>query len=260
MIVLASRRFRRLIAAALFTGLIGTAPTRAAPDPATASTIQHLVCRMVDQAAAVHKLPVGFLTRLIWQESRFRSDATSPKGAEGIAQFLPQTAAERGLADPRDPGQAVNHAARLLIELEARFGNLGLAAAAYNAGAARVTKWLAGEATLPSETRAYVTAVTGRTAENWVDLRGRGRIELSADDEPCISLTAQLARASFGRAVPDAMWQARLDGTLTKAIEGLTLMARHQRLDGKRPATRGIAKALCDSARGLVASCTVDER
>src|SRR5205814_6611619 len=69
----------------------------------------------------------------------FRSaGAVSPKGAEGIAQFMPGTAAERGLANPFDPEQAIPHAARFLAELKRRFGNLGMAAAAYNAGPARV--------------------------------------------------------------------------------------------------------------------------
>ena len=54
------------------------------------------------------------MTRLIWAESRFRVHAVSPKGAQGIAQFMPATAAERGLADPFDPEQAVPKAARLV--------------------------------------------------------------------------------------------------------------------------------------------------
>ena len=64
----------------------------------------------------------------------------SPKGAEGIAQFLPSTASWHGLADPFDPTESLWHSAAYLRELLNRFGNLGLAAAAYNAGPARVAR------------------------------------------------------------------------------------------------------------------------
>lgn len=58
--------------------------------------------------------------------------------------------------------------AELLSELKTRFGNLGLAAAAYNAGPDRVRKWLAGQGRLPDETKNYVLAVTGREVTDWV--------------------------------------------------------------------------------------------
>src|SRR5207237_4280871 len=109
-----------------------------------------------------HRLPAGFLTPSLWQASRFRTDVISPAGAEGVAQFVPQAAAERGLAGPYDAGPAIAQAARFLAELGGRFGNLGLAAAAYNAGPARVAKFLRAQSDLPEETRLYVLAVTGR--------------------------------------------------------------------------------------------------
>ena len=139
---------------------------------------RQLVCQTIADAAAANGLPASFLARLLWTESGFRSSAISPAGAIGVAQFMPQTAAEQGLADPRDPLAAIYHAARLLIELERHFGNLGLAAAAYNAGAARVTKWLQGQSGLPLETEVYVRAITGRRAEDWATMRGT----LAADD------------------------------------------------------------------------------
>jgi hypothetical protein len=104
--------------------------------------------------------------RLIWRESRFNPRAVSYKGAQGIAQFMPGTADERGLEDPFEPKSAIVHSASLLADLRAEFGNFGLAAAAYNAGAERVRGWLAGGG-LPGETRAYVQFVTGRDAEAW---------------------------------------------------------------------------------------------
>ena len=70
--------------------------------------------------------------------------AVSPKGAQGIAQFMPGTAADRGLDDPFEPKSAIVHSASLLADLRTEFGNVGLAAAAYNAGAERVRAWLDG--------------------------------------------------------------------------------------------------------------------
>ena len=92
------------------------------------------LCGIVESSAKAEGLPVGFFTRLIWRESAFRPNAVSPAGAQGVAQFMPGTASERGLADPFDPASAIPASAKLLAELELRFGNLGLAAAAYNAG------------------------------------------------------------------------------------------------------------------------------
>src|SRR5881392_2532865 len=66
---------------------------------------QEAICRMVDAAAENNRLPTAFLTRVLWQESRFRTDVTSPAGAAGVAQFMPETAAKRRLADPYTPAR-----------------------------------------------------------------------------------------------------------------------------------------------------------
>ena len=132
-------------------------------------SVEQAIWRLIDGAATERGLPAEFLTRLIWRESSFRSHVVSPAGAQGIAQFMPGTARERGLLDPFDPEKAIPESARLLADLRADFGNLGLAAAAYNAGAARVRGWIAGERSLPFETQTYVRLVTGRPAEAWLD-------------------------------------------------------------------------------------------
>lgn len=124
-------------------------------------------CETIEMEANNHGLPPGFLARLIWRESRFNPNALSPKGARGIAQFMPATARERGLADPFDPGPALAASAAYLKDLKARFGNLGLAAAAYNSGPNRVARWRSDSSHLPGETRAFVRAVTGLTADEW---------------------------------------------------------------------------------------------
>jgi hypothetical protein len=125
------------------------------------------ICRAVEDDAVENALPVEFFARIIWQESRFNAFAVSPKGAAGIAQFMPRTADWHGLADPFDPIESLRHSASYLRELRDRFGNLGLAAAGYNAGPTRVSAWLAGARALPTETRNYVAVVTGWTADEW---------------------------------------------------------------------------------------------
>jgi len=124
------------------------------------------ICAL-EQGASENALPVEFFARVIWRESRFNARAVSRKGAAGIAQFMPATANGRGLADPFEPIEALRHSAGYLRELLDRFGNLGLAAAAYNAGPGRVSAWLTGHRPLPGETRRYVALVTGWTADDW---------------------------------------------------------------------------------------------
>jgi len=126
-----------------------------------------IVCPIMQQQAEARGLPPMPFVRLIWKESRFNPRAVSPKGAQGIAQFMPGTAEERGLDDPFEPKRAIVHSASLLADLRREFGNFGLAAAAYNAGAERVRAWLSGSSGLPWETRNYVQFVTGRGAEEW---------------------------------------------------------------------------------------------
>jgi hypothetical protein len=126
-----------------------------------------IVCEALAGAAVSNDVPAPFLIRLLWQESGFNQNAVSPVGAQGVAQFMPAVASERNLADPFDPLQAVHASARLLRELVKQFGNLGLAAAAYNAGPKRVQDWLDKKGSLPQETRDYVERVTGQTAEHW---------------------------------------------------------------------------------------------
>jgi hypothetical protein len=125
------------------------------------------LCSALFSSAQDNDLPVAFFANLIWQESRLRDDAVSPKGALGIAQFMPKVALASGLENPFDPLQALPASARLLHELRDQFGNLGLVAAAYNAGTKRVSEWLSRHRTLPRETRFYVLDVTGRSVEQW---------------------------------------------------------------------------------------------
>jgi hypothetical protein len=107
---------------------------------------------------------------------------------------MPNTAAERGLLDPFDPMEALPKAAQFLRELKDQFGNLGLAAAAYNAGPARVRAWLAGTRELPGETRNYVAAVTGFPADEWAE--GGARKPAVKTSPNCSELMARIEAPS----------------------------------------------------------------
>lgn len=204
-----------------------------APGAASAAdgeSIDQALCRMIESAAVRHQLPVDFLTRLIWQESSFRPGVTSHAGAQGVAQFMPGTAAERGLTDPFDPDQAIPKSAGLLADLRTRFGNLGLAAAAYNGGPARVEAWLAGRGTLPAETRNYVALITGRTADTWASAPRSDPAAEATDGPPtrCLIVVAAFRRGTDRRMIeayrgpigesPLAPWGVQIAGNFSKQL------------------------------------------
>ena len=158
------------------------------------------VCLMIEAAAKANGLPLEFFARVIWQESRFQSDAVGPltrrgQRAQGIAQFMPGTASERRLLDPFDPVQALPKSAEFLSELRDQFGNLGLAAAAYNAGPRRVQEWLAGAGAMPQETRNYVVAITGTTVDQWAAAGKSGKMPDRAPNAGCREMMALLKHA-----------------------------------------------------------------
>jgi hypothetical protein len=207
---------RSLITAVLI-GLAATAsaaaqdaPDEAAPAPPQAqekaatpadapSETTESICLLIESAAAANGLPVEFFARVIWRESRYNPAAVGPptrsgERAQGIGQFMPGTAAERRLLDPFDPVEALPKSAEFLSELRGQFGNLGLAAAAYNAGPQRVRDWLAGRRTLPRQTRNYVQAVTGRGAEEWAAVGTAPRERKGPPAPPCNELTALIKR------------------------------------------------------------------
>jgi hypothetical protein len=208
----------RLAQAGLFF-CCGSALAQDAEEPVAVT-----VCRLIEHAAAAHQVPAHFLTRLIWQESSFRSHVVSPAGAQGIAQFMPGTAAERGLSDPFDPEAAIPKSAELLADLRKRFGNWGLAAAAYNAGAGRVNGWLNSGGYLPAETRDYVVRITGHTADDWADpvAAAKANSELEASDRPsCLTVAGDIRRSGPMRLAASSIfapWGVQLSGNFSKAV------------------------------------------
>jgi hypothetical protein len=166
-------------------------------------------CPVIEKEARENGLPVGFFTRLIWRESRFNPDAISPAGAQGVAQFMPRTASSRGLLNPFEPIEALRESASYLHELLQRFGNLGLAAAAYNAGPGRLAHWLNGQDELPSETSDYVLAVTGHAITEWTtkpipDLSGE---HSCADLAANLSTNFRIASVPFESPLENPEWK-----------------------------------------------------
>jgi soluble lytic murein transglycosylase-like protein len=114
----------------------------------------------VQSVAARNGLSPALLEAVVWQESRWRAHAVSPKGAQGLAQLMPGTARELGV-DPRDPLANLEGGARYLRrQLDAFGGDVERALAAYNAGPGRVRK--AGGVPNIAETKAYVAGVLAR--------------------------------------------------------------------------------------------------
>jgi soluble lytic murein transglycosylase-like protein len=113
--------------------------------------------------AAKYDLSPQLLEALVWQESRWRTNAVSPVGARGLAQLMPGTARELGV-DPHDPAANLEGGARYLRQQLDRFdGNLEKALAAYNAGPGRVEA--AGGIPRIRETQDYVAAILARLSD-----------------------------------------------------------------------------------------------
>jgi hypothetical protein len=111
------------------------------------------------RAAAHWNVSAALLAAQLMAESNFNPYAGSPAGAQGIAQFMPSTAAAYGLADPFDPEEAIDAQAHLMFDLLHQFGDPSLALAAYNAGPAPVEACNC----IPAypETQAYVSRILG---------------------------------------------------------------------------------------------------
>lgn len=256
-----SLQWRRRLAAVFVMAMCISTVARASEPVSSRS----LVCQTIELAAAANGLPSGFLARLLWIESRFHESAMSPAGALGIAQFMPETAARRGLADPWDPLKAIAEAARLLAELKARFGNLGLAAAAYNAGAERVTAWLRGGAELARETRLYVLDITGRRVDEWAVPQSAesGTYDTALSGFDCVNAGGKEVPRE-ARRFREQEWQIRLATRLARAIDLFNASTAKGDRSGSglmsgQPysGTRRAANSLCATLRASGATCEV---
>ncbi len=246
------------------------------------------LCRAIEHYATENALPPAFFARLIWRESLFRAEAVSYKGAEGIAQFMPGTARLKGLANSFHVLDALSTSARYLSDLSGQFGNLGLAAAAYNAGEGGVRRFLA-KGRLPLETRDYVFAITGYPVERWKEdppeLAAPALDEKKSFAEGCVQLamSRRLREPVLAQSADWAPWGVQLSAHydpglasrfFTTAIarlpaplnaERALLVRQRMKKFGSRPRyaarigreTRKEAAALCRSIRAAGGACIV---
>lgn len=115
---------------------------------------------LVEEVSKREGLTPDLLRAVIQKESAFLPCAVSRKGAQGLMQLMPATAAQLGVSDPFDPNENIGAGAKLLRQLLERYGgDLGLALGAYNAGPARIDLFGA----LPpfAETQDYVSDILG---------------------------------------------------------------------------------------------------
>jgi hypothetical protein len=244
------------------------------------------VCRTLEAAAVASAIDPHFFARLIWRESLFDAGAVSPAGAEGIAQFMPGTAKLRGLTDAFNPALALAASAAYLAELTRAYGNIGLAAVAYNGGEARADRFVGDDGGLPLETRAYVHAITGLSAEAWRDAPP-DKVDLTLTGEggfqgACLRLASTRTMREFPGGAPLSPWGVVLASN--RAREGVERQAKRlQNRYGslladetfsfsrnRRPGmpqsmhvaqvgreSRGEADALCARLRSVGADCMV---
>ncbi len=113
---------------------------------------------IIRQAAETYGVDQDLIGAVIKAESNFQRHATSPKGARGLMQLMPETAREMGVTDSYDPVENIMGGTRYLKRLLDRYqGNVPRALAAYNWGAGNVEKF---PDRLPKETREYIARVT----------------------------------------------------------------------------------------------------
>ena len=282
--------------ASLRAALIGAALTLAATLPAAAEDKTGEknnprvaeICDLIAQNADAVGMAPAFFARLIWKESRFDESALSPVGAQGIAQFMPATARERGLSDPFDKREALRHSAGYLKDLRAELGSWGLAAAAYNGGINRVKRWMQSGGRLPYETEDYVLSITAQPAAWFREEKREAEVAPLVKDLDfavgCRRLPILPTRAVFAatESAPMRPWGAQVAGHPNEAIAvrlyrklqdrypsvlgGVEpIVMRTRPMSGPRRITairigantRGAADAFCARYRGVGGSCVV---
>lgn len=146
---------------------------------------------LIESAANKYAVPQDLLKRLLHTENTTGNPmARNPSsGAEGLAQFMPETAKERGV-NSYDPESSIHGAAKYLHELHNEFGSWKNAVAAYNAGPGTVKKWLAEGGELPAETIQYLKTIRP-TGSIYTDAAGEGGFAFSvtnieSDTKPAV--------------------------------------------------------------------------
>jgi SPOR domain len=216
----------------------------------------------------VAPLMLGLSTQLIGHASAGEPDQVPP--------------VERTQSPSATPSNGAASVASICDVLARReFGNLGLAAAAYNAGPGRVRDWLAGRRGLPRETDAYVRLITGQSPEQWA--RGQaGPAVHFAHAVPCQQIAGLVARAPALVMKPLDLWGVQLVGSSSDAMALAAYRQLQEKyapiLGGREPRvlhhglargsmgwarvhvgaeSRASAEKLCAELRAAGASCTV---
>jgi len=161
----------------LFTNLTGVLFSRALAPSAAASTEFRIPAdiptsgdpqldRIIFEAAEEQGVDPRLLHAVIWQESKYKTDARSHAGAQGLMQLIPDTAKRFGCDDPNDPAKNIEAGAKYLSWLLKRFsGNVELALAGYNAGEGAVDKY---DGIPPyNETQNYVKIISKRYGKTY---------------------------------------------------------------------------------------------
>jgi soluble lytic murein transglycosylase-like protein len=185
---------------------IPSAPAALAPR-ALQPTYGNVYDPIIEREASARNIPVDLVRAVIQVESGFNARARSPKGAMGLMQLMPATAAELGVPNPYDPTQNIRGGVTYLRQLLDRYdNNEELALAAYNAGPEAVGRY--GNQVPPyPETRDYVQRITFRGAASG-DAAGRQAVSRTVNKAPArtpasaptpIYLTVETIE---GRAVP----------------------------------------------------------
>lgn len=234
------------------------------------------VCAAIERNAAAARLPPGYFARLIWQESHFDANVVSYAGAEGIAQFMPATGRLQGLQNPYDPAEALWRSARYLRFLVDRFGNLGLAAAAYNGGEGAASRFIAGTGYLAVQTLDYVQIITGVPVTDWLAGTVAAADYALQPDKPfrqaCIELAENnrvthfvppsaiikpwgIQMAQFFSAATARRSFQRLQGKFAKVLGGEQLMLVAKRNPNFGPALRYTVEIGRDSRKGAESLC-----
>lgn len=139
---------------------IDTPASRFVPPPCDPIASEELE-KLIEQNSKNQGVKPDLIRAVIGQESGRRPCAVSPKGAQGLMQLMPATAAQFNVSDPFNPQQNVEAGTKLLKQLLDKYkGDVSLALSAYNAGSARVDQ----DGRVPSipETMQYVTSILSK--------------------------------------------------------------------------------------------------
>lgn len=118
------------------------------------------IVNLLNQAADSYGVPSALAIAIADQESGGNANAVSSRGAQGVMQLMPATAAALGVSNPFDPQENINAGVHYVAELLAQFSDPALAIAAYNWGPTNVRKY--GYNNWPTETRNYVSSVLSK--------------------------------------------------------------------------------------------------